>query len=168
MNTHLLGETAKDFSLNWRVVKRESEETWRREFREEFNTNFELDVQKALWRSVVVAHESVIESETKEKGMKTIDSAIALNTDTVEVEDMAVQTGNLLNSPRHFEIIFSFHHCLGDGLSMYAFAKTFLELCGVENFNRDLELESIELGVQPPPLIDNLVDPLMVEVLPGE
>ncbi|KNC96990.1 uncharacterized protein SPPG_07807 [Spizellomyces punctatus DAOM BR117] len=72
-----------------------------------------------------------------------------------------------LEDKRHFEIIFSFHHCLGDGLSMYAFAKTFLAVCDADHLNAsDLRLETVALVTEPPPLIDNLFNPYLVQVLP--
>jgi hypothetical protein len=72
------------------------------------------------------------------------------------------------NSP-YFEIMFVFHHCLGDGLSMYAFARTLCELLTTENFNtEDLKLENIPVIHEPPPLIDNLFNPNLFQVLPGE
>ncbi|KAI9101156.1 hypothetical protein DFS34DRAFT_712603 [Phlyctochytrium arcticum] len=70
--------------------------------------------------------------------------------------------------PRHFEIIFSFHHCLGDGLSMYAFAQSFLALCTAENFNTDdLKVHEHLLASEPPPLMDNLINPNIFQVLPA-
>ncbi|KAJ3294767.1 hypothetical protein HK104_003307 [Borealophlyctis nickersoniae] len=67
----------------------------------------------------------------------------------------------------YFEVMFSFHHCLGDGLSMFAFARTYLSFCDAEHFNaEDLHLETVLLPKEPPPLIDNLVNPYFIEVVP--
>jgi hypothetical protein len=69
----------------------------------------------------------------------------------------------------YFEIAFSFHHCLGDGLSMWAFARTFLKYCEKEYFVKpDLELQKVPLDQDPPPILDNLMNPSLFEVLPGE
>ena len=68
----------------------------------------------------------------------------------------------------YFEIMFTFHHCLGDGLSMFAYARTFLECTDAEHFNsEDLGLENIPVAKEPPPLLDNLLNPHLLEVLPG-
>ncbi|KAI9192917.1 uncharacterized protein BJ171DRAFT_481470 [Polychytrium aggregatum] len=67
-----------------------------------------------------------------------------------------------------FYVMFSFHHCLGDGLSMLAYARTFSEFCDDAHFNPDnLHLENIPVAQSPPPILDNLFDPNVFEVLPA-
>ncbi|KAJ3118653.1 hypothetical protein HDU96_010637 [Phlyctochytrium bullatum] len=74
---------------------------------------------------------------------------------------------DLIPGEEYFEIMFTFHHCLGDGLSMFAFARTFLECANAEHLNAsDLQLEKIPVVTTPPPLIDNLLDPWFFEVVP--
>ncbi|KAJ3317374.1 hypothetical protein HDU76_001203 [Blyttiomyces sp. JEL0837] len=68
----------------------------------------------------------------------------------------------------YFEIMFTFHHCLGDGLSMFAFARTFLENVQAEKFNADdIHLENVLVNKEPPPVLDNLLNPNFFEILPA-
>ncbi|KAJ3100248.1 hypothetical protein HDU97_002384 [Phlyctochytrium planicorne] len=78
-----------------------------------------------------------------------------------------LQDPEIVPGEEYFEIMFTFHHCLGDGLSMFAYARTFLENANSYHLNSDnLHLETIPVVTTPPPLIDNLLDPWFLEVIP--
>ncbi|KAJ3049708.1 hypothetical protein HK097_009323, partial [Rhizophlyctis rosea] len=106
-----------------------------------------------------------------EEGRKEEDFVVVDGNGRGNVGGLIVRSGGKgkynLGDHTSFDVMFSFHHCLGDGLSMFAFARTFTGLCDAEHFNSpDLHLESIRLAETPPPIIDNLVNPWLVEVLP--
>ncbi|KAI8799248.1 hypothetical protein BJ742DRAFT_158437 [Cladochytrium replicatum] len=66
-----------------------------------------------------------------------------------------------------FEVIFSFHHSLGDGLSLFTWSKSFFKTCTADVLNApQLELSKIPVVKEEVPLLDNLVDPSVVEVIP--
>lgn len=62
--------------------------------------------------------------------------------------------------------IFSANHCFGDGLGILSLAKTFLSLLTIENLNcKSLNLDKITVDHEPPPLLDNYIDPGFFEIL---
>lgn len=57
-----------------------------------------------------------------------------------------------------FFISFAFNHCLGDGLSMLAFARTYFSKLNVEAYNRtSSHLDEFFINAEPPPLLDNFI-----------
>jgi hypothetical protein len=66
--------------------------------------------------------------------------------------------------------VFSFHHSLGDGLSMFAFARSFAELLSFDYLTgkKELDLTMIPVPTLPPPLMDNLINPWFIEIIPGK
>ncbi|KAJ3193214.1 hypothetical protein HDU67_005206, partial [Dinochytrium kinnereticum] len=83
------------------------------------------------------------------------------------IPEYGISDPEIVPGEPYFEIMFTFHHCLGDGLSMFAYARTFLECANAEHLNSDdLHLENIPVVQFPPPLIDNLLDPWFLEVVP--
>jgi hypothetical protein len=71
----------------------------------------------------------------------------------------------ILDEP-YFEIMFTFHHCLGDGLSMYSFGRTFLEIADFEHMNSlDLKLEDVPVNPEPVPVLDNLFNPNVLQIV---
>ncbi|KAJ3194631.1 hypothetical protein HK101_002275 [Irineochytrium annulatum] len=101
------------------------------------------------------------------QSMPIVPGGIPSSTKPVLANVYGTRDPDILEGQPYFEIMFSFHHCLGDGLSMFAYARTFLERADKENLlAEDLHLENIEVVTEPPPLIDNLLDPWFVEVVP--
>ncbi|TPX64375.1 hypothetical protein SpCBS45565_g05929 [Spizellomyces sp. 'palustris'] len=113
---------------------------------------------------------SPISSHTVHSTVESTDTLIPAHLGPNEIDTSPLTySSHRLEDRRHFEIIFSFHHCLGDGLSMYAFAKSFLAVCDADHLNAgDLRLETVALVTEPPPLVDNLINPYLVQVLPGK
>ncbi|KAJ3276763.1 Anaphase-promoting complex subunit 2 [Terramyces sp. JEL0728] len=68
----------------------------------------------------------------------------------------------------NFYVYFSFHHCLGDGLSAFSYAKEVFRNFHVSNLNLpDLHLDSLAVTPSPPPLLDNLIKANFVEIIPA-
>ncbi|RKO90454.1 hypothetical protein BDK51DRAFT_11863, partial [Blyttiomyces helicus] len=153
MLCHRLGNTVADFHLPHRIVPRGSgEDSWRNEatwetvFREEINRTFDTsDTSKPLWRVALIVPPEMMEGEGERR--------------VGRVEGGALRP--------YVELMHTFHHCLGDGLSMFSFSRSFLDLCDKERFDvEDLKLGEVELTTVPPPVLDNLVNPSVFEVLP--
>lgn len=52
---------------------------------------------------------------------------------------------------------------------MFAFARSFFKICTADKFNvADLELSKYKVNTEPPPLLDNLIEPNILEVAPGK
>ncbi|KAJ3196367.1 hypothetical protein HK101_009180 [Irineochytrium annulatum] len=101
------------------------------------------------------------------QSMPIVPGGIPSSTKPILANVYGTRDPDIVEGHPYFEIMFSFHHCLGDGLSMFAYARTFLERADRENLlAEDLHLENIEVVREPPPLIDNLLDPWFVEVVP--
>ena len=67
-----------------------------------------------------------------------------------------------------FYIFWSFHHCIADGLSGWAFIRVFMSKMAPELFQKNpLSLESVPVNQTPPPLIDNLIYANFCEIIPG-
>ncbi|KAJ1548070.1 hypothetical protein HK096_005879 [Nowakowskiella sp. JEL0078] len=67
-----------------------------------------------------------------------------------------------------FDIIFTFHHSLGDGLCLYTFIKSMFAQFSAEQFNApSLNLIDFPVAKDDVPLLDNLVNPSFLEVLPA-
>jgi hypothetical protein len=106
------------------------------------NRVFDYNAGKPLWHIDIIAHPCIA------------GDGICLARDEQEAAERNVQYDP------SFSCIFSFNHCLGDGISMLAFAKTFLNLCVAQNFNKDsLDLHLVEVSKEPPELLDNYINP---------
>jgi hypothetical protein len=67
-----------------------------------------------------------------------------------------------------FYVFWSFHHCIADGLSGWAFIRVFMSMMAPEFFQAiPISLESIVVNQTPPPLIDNIIYANFFEVIPG-
>ncbi|KAJ3051421.1 hypothetical protein HK102_012075, partial [Quaeritorhiza haematococci] len=242
VSAQLLGETAADVPVNYRVVEAADLGVWRDVFQEELNTNFDMKAGLPLWRTTIIAPpelvnahvhgneehvEGVVENteDKKEDGKEAKDDGdVEEEEEEVEVEEAGITTtptgrkhhifarnqwtqrsidkwkiavnmsvgyplfrsvnqddeaggssssdAPVLRSAHDDEgpswyMMFTFHHCLGDGLSMYAFARTFLSFCDAEHFNAvDLGLDKVPVVRTPPPVLDNLFNPNILEVTP--
>ncbi|KAI8827427.1 hypothetical protein BJ741DRAFT_630119 [Chytriomyces cf. hyalinus JEL632] len=165
-----LAETADKLPLNYRFVlkpRSNGEHVWKDVFAEEINTNFDLDdTSKPLWRAAIVVPQGMMpRSRSREfhhGGSSTAPTKQFGKSKTVLGEALPE-----LGSERGFSIIFSFHHCLGDGLSMFAFCRTFSECANAWYLTSpDLRMDEIAVVQEPPPLLDNVMNPNVFEVLP--
>ncbi|KAJ3106335.1 hypothetical protein HDU97_006533 [Phlyctochytrium planicorne] len=187
-----LATNAKDLPCNYRFIPRKSRDTWKAVYEEEINTNFDVnDASRPLWRNAIIVREELMPKETDEVMIKS--SKLTMPTATPPPPKFHVSDGDAaqeapatsvensstaatvygMNDPafppdqEYYEIMFTFHHCLGDGLSMFAYARTYLEEATAANLNSDdLHLENVAVVTEPPPMIDNLLDPNVFEVLP--
>lgn len=67
-----------------------------------------------------------------------------------------------------FYIFWSFHHCISDGLSGWAFIREFMARMGPECFQVDPPaIQDIPIVTRVPPLIDNLIRTNWIELFPG-
>ncbi|KAJ3415116.1 hypothetical protein HDV05_005524 [Chytridiales sp. JEL 0842] len=169
-------KTAKDLPLNYRFLPRKTENTWREALHDEVNTNFDVsDSTRPLWRSCIILPEDLIPTsgplfdearpfppstnETKErlKGATASEHLKTKGFDYVSVGSM----------PDYFEIVFTFHHCLGDGLSAFAFCRTFGQYVDDAHMNADsIDLEAVKVSEDPPVNFDSLFNPWLIEIIP--
>ncbi|KAI8622065.1 hypothetical protein BC830DRAFT_930440 [Chytriomyces sp. MP71] len=178
LNVIPLAQTADKLPLNFRFIlkpRTNGSNLWKDVYMEEINTNFNLaDTQRPLWRAAIVAPQSMmpIHSSTliHEQSHLRSSSNIPRNNNRrlgKSTESFGEILPNLEEKERTFSIVFSFHHCLGDGLSMFAFCRTFAECCDVDYLSAaDLRLDEVRVVQEPPPLLDNVLSPSIFEVLP--
>ncbi|KAJ3279773.1 hypothetical protein HDU79_000307, partial [Rhizoclosmatium sp. JEL0117] len=175
LNALPFAENAKDLPLNYRFIERNGD-NWMETYTDEINQNFDVDdATRPLWRtSIIVPQEWMPKpgSELFDKQTPLV-PAHQVKRDYPIMFDRAPSPHQGLNPPppladsSYFEIMFTFHHCLGDGLSMLAFARTWLEAADADHFmSADLKLENVIVNKEPPPVLDNLFHPNVFEVLP--
>ncbi|KAJ2999658.1 hypothetical protein HDV02_002131 [Globomyces sp. JEL0801] len=71
-------------------------------------------------------------------------------------------------SLRNFYVLFSFHHCLGDGLSVFSFSKSFFNNLTPENLNSTtIVLHKVTITKSLPPLLDNYIYTNLVGIMPA-
>ena len=188
-----LGEFASDFTPNVRVIERTSDKTWETVLRKELNTNIPTGKSKTpLWKvAIVVSPKMAAEyknSLTKKDGTSSLDIETLksqsddkpieeIKEDSKEMKDHVAQKDSKdikdvieikEEKEEYFEIAFSFHHCLGDGLSMWAFSRTFMQFSHRDYLTKsDLNLNQIPLSKAPPPILDNLMNPGFIEIFPA-
>ncbi|KAJ3190559.1 hypothetical protein HK101_008595 [Irineochytrium annulatum] len=108
-----------------------------------------------------------VKGKAPEDSSSSKSSSLSSSSASAAAEPVVVSDPDLKPGESYFEIMFSFHHCLGDGLSMFAYARTFLENADARHLNADhLDLANVPVVNEPPPLIDNLLDPWIFEVIP--
>ncbi|KAI8614119.1 hypothetical protein BC830DRAFT_1065850 [Chytriomyces sp. MP71] len=148
-------EKASDLPTNYRLLERKSDNDWFDVYHDEINTNFDTDdVTRPLWRTSIL-----MPQEWLPKHPIFYDRQVA---------GFGLSVPASVPDSKTFEIMFTFHHCLGDGLSMFAFARTFLDVVDAKHLNsKDLKLSEIVVSKDPPPVLDNLFNPNVVEILPG-
>ncbi|KAI8924020.1 hypothetical protein BC831DRAFT_467995 [Entophlyctis helioformis] len=172
------GPTAAHMSLLHRFVPADAPDTWRSAFDEEINANFDVrDMSKPLWKVAIVGPPAVAGSGisvTPTASASTSASESAPATASAIDGEPLVHLGPSpapvlpgTNEPLVFDIILTFHHCLGDGLSMLAFARTFLADCTAANLNAEsLRLDLVPVSTDMPPLLDNYINPSFLSILP--
>ncbi|KAJ3205404.1 hypothetical protein HDU82_005225 [Entophlyctis luteolus] len=181
LTTTLLADKASDLPVSYRFIERNGD-NWMGVYLEEINANFAKENDQLLWRSAVIVPKEwmpAIDSECFKKVMeKKFCVFISLkiwqqtllssgNFQTTCQEDEFKSTVPVLENSNYFDLVTTFHHCLGDGLSMLAFVRTFMQSVNAGNINsNDLKLQEIEVVKDPPPVLDNLFDPNIFEVLP--
>ncbi|KAJ3355083.1 hypothetical protein HDU83_003980 [Entophlyctis luteolus] len=165
LTTTLLADKASDLPVSYRFIERNGD-NWMGVYLEEINANFAKENDQLLWRSAVIVPKEwmpAIDSECFKK--QTLLSSG--NFQTTCQEDEFKSTVPVLENSNYFDLVTTFHHCLGDGLSMLAFVRTFMQSVNAGNINsNDLKLQEIEVVKDPPPVLDNLFDPNIFEVLP--
>ncbi|KAJ3414432.1 hypothetical protein HDV05_006613 [Chytridiales sp. JEL 0842] len=172
-----LAKNAKELPVNYRFVARKSVDSWREALHDEVNTNFEVagDVKKPLWRSCIILPQELVptsgplldnsqpflpsSNETRDR-LKNIITSESLTTKGFDYKPIGSQNN-------YFEIIFTFHHCLGDGLSAFSFCRTFSQFIDDTHMNAEfIDLESVKVSDEPPVNFDSLFNPWLVEVIP--
>ncbi|KAI8611932.1 hypothetical protein BC830DRAFT_1171483 [Chytriomyces sp. MP71] len=169
-------EKASDLPTNYRLLERKSDNDWFDVYHDEINTNFDTDdVTRPLWRTSILMPQEWLPSSDSDlfRGQTPIVPVHRIKREHPIFYDRQV-AGFGLSVPasvpdsKTFEIMFTFHHCLGDGLSMFAFARTFLDVVDAKHLNsKDLKLSEIVVSKDPPPVLDNLFNPNVVEILPA-
>ena len=65
-------------------------------------------------------------------------------------------------------LFWSFHHCICDGLSGFAFIRLFMTKMIPEAFSQvPMDLSTVKVSKIPPPLLDNYINPHFFQLLPG-
>ncbi|KAJ3267175.1 hypothetical protein HDU77_005378 [Chytriomyces hyalinus] len=169
-------DKAANLPTAYRFLERAGPNHWLDVYHEETNANFDTsDVTRPLWRSAVIvpkgmmpaADSALFQGQTPIFGANSEQFEYPILYDRSERNEFGLDPTPPTANSDYFEIFFTFNHCLGDGLSMFAFARTFLECTDAAHFNSlDLKLETIEVSKEPPPVIDNLFDPNIFEVFP--
>lgn len=139
-----MGNFASELRLTHRFTPLEDESTFAKVAQKEVNQKYDMQgANSSLWNIHIVGPEEML------RGI-------------IEPED-----AKNFEFPK-FYIYWSFHHCISDGLSGWAFIRKFMSKMGAENFQiqRPL-LDSAAITNTPPPLIDNLIKTNWVELLPA-
>ncbi|TPX77019.1 hypothetical protein CcCBS67573_g01684 [Chytriomyces confervae] len=169
-------EKAKDLPTNYRFLERKHDQEWLEVYHDEINTNFDTDdVTRPLWRTAIVLPKEwmpVPGTEVYEKQTPIVPEHRLKKENPIFYDRNATGFGLVIpeSAPdaKTFDIMFTFHHCLGDGLSMFAFARTFLECTDLAHFTADdLKLDQIDVSMDPPPVLDNLFNPNVLEIVPA-
>ncbi|TPX77092.1 hypothetical protein CcCBS67573_g01652 [Chytriomyces confervae] len=169
-------DKAKDLPTNYRFLERKNDQDWMEVYHDEINTNFDTDdVTRPLWRTSIILPKEWMPApgtEVFEKQTPIVPIHRLKKDNPIYYDRNATGFGLTIpaSAPdaKTFDIMFTFHHCLGDGLSMFAFARTFLECTDSTHFKaEDLKLDQIEVSKTPPPVLDNLFDPNVLEVVPA-
>ncbi|KAJ8324124.1 hypothetical protein O5D80_007330 [Batrachochytrium dendrobatidis] len=158
---HLLATRAADLQPPLRFVDRIDSTTWLQTLNDEINTNFDVTSQtKPLWRIAMTAPK-----EWRGAGISFNDTLVSTNENSKsETDDARAKPASTMPC---FDIVFTFHHCIGDGLSMWAFARSFFELATADVLNQNtLDLKNVLVNSDPPPLLDNLIKANTLEIIP--
>ncbi|KAL2911733.1 hypothetical protein HK105_208790 [Polyrhizophydium stewartii] len=154
--SHPLAASAADLPVPLIFVERDSPTTWIRTLNHDLNTNFDVhDPSMPLWRLSVTAPR-----EWRGNG-------VAIDPDELARDKMR-RTGLPFTARDMpvFDMAFTFHHCIGDGLSMWAFARTFFKYFTAAALNApSLQLDR-PVNAEPPPLLDNLINANALEIIP--
>ncbi|KAJ3132729.1 hypothetical protein HK100_005080 [Physocladia obscura] len=168
-------DKAANLPTSYRFIERDGD-NWMDVYSDEININFDTDdSSKPLWRSSII----VPKEWMPEPGSDCYNNQTPIVPDHQKKLDYPIKYSRAnsdqlgFNQPapdpsgRYFDLMSTFHHCLGDGLSMLAFARTFLECADAAHINaKDLDLANINVSQDPPPLLDNLFNPSVFEILP--
>lgn len=126
--------------LNIQFTEDTKAETYKNVIRDAVNNRYDINAEIPLWQTDIVGPK-----EMKGDGYLL-----------PETEEEALERGVPFNP--EFYILFSFNHCLGDGLSMLAFARTYFAKLNVNVLNKEnLFLETVQVSNVPPPLLDNFI-----------
>ncbi|RKO97287.1 hypothetical protein CXG81DRAFT_11632, partial [Caulochytrium protostelioides] len=120
----------------------------------ELNTQFDIESGKApLWKMALIVPPQLGESYRNALAESRLDAP--------DVEGGS--DGDLT-----YYVMFFFHHCLGDGMSILACAKSFVKHCTQDNLTSrsPLKLNQVPLCVLPPPLLDNILNPSVANLIP--
>ncbi|KAJ3105115.1 hypothetical protein HK100_003958 [Physocladia obscura] len=168
-------DKAANLPTSYRFIERDGD-NWMDVYSDEINTNFDTDdSSKPLWRSSIIVPKEWMPEPGSDcynnqtpivpNHQKKLDYPIKYN--RVHSDQLGLNPPAPNPSGRYFDLMSTFHHCLGDGLSMLAFARTFLECADAAHINaKDLDLANINVSQDPPPLLDNLFNPSVFEILP--
>ncbi|KAJ8324123.1 hypothetical protein O5D80_007329 [Batrachochytrium dendrobatidis] len=156
-DTVLFGNKAADLPLLSRFVSSDdgsAHEIWQRVVTEEINSKFDLrDPTTPLWRVAIIGTGAIAGN-----GIQLVPSS-----EQPDCIGSSVATSSIV-----FDLIFTFHHCLGDGLSMLAFARTLLAECTTANYNAEsLHLDQVSVVANPPVLLDNYIKPSFFGIVPA-
>ncbi|KAJ3262291.1 WD40 repeat domain 95 [Boothiomyces macroporosus] len=138
-----MGATAADLRIEYSFTPFVDASTTAEAIKHAINYRYNIkDSSAPLWRIDIVGHPDIVEG-------------ITLAEDSQEVLP-------------NFYIYFSFHHCLGDGLSAFSYAKEVFRNFHAANFNLpDLHLDTLAVTPVPPPLLDNLIKANFLEIIPA-
>lgn len=141
-----MGKTAADIKLTYKFTALEDDTTFAKVAQKEVNQKYDMkDGTISLWNVHILGPK-----EMQGEGIRAPDN----DPDFV--------------FPK-FYMYWSFHHCISDGLSGWAYIRKFMSRMGPESFQiQGPSLDSVNIVTAPPPLIDNLIKTNWIELLPGK
>jgi hypothetical protein len=143
-----MGDTAADIRIPYKFTELVDETTHRKIQQQEVNQRYDMRSTKfPLWSVHIV-------------GPKEMQEGICVGTN--------IPGAVRMDSFPKFYIFWSFHHCIADGLSGWAFIRLFMSEMSVDSFHEvPIPLDQFSVTKIPPPLLDNYIDPKFFELLPG-
>ncbi|KAI8814035.1 hypothetical protein BJ742DRAFT_788323 [Cladochytrium replicatum] len=168
--THPLAHTADKLPLNIAVAARTTHRKLTRLLRAALNTNFDTsNTSRPLWRCVLLVPESALKEF--EHLPQSPDFTIVRDDIPEDKLPDPEAPEPFVDTPEggiFFEAVFAFHHCLGDGLCLYTFSKTIFSEMIAENFLAEkLDISTFPVNTEPPPVMDNLLEPAFWQVAPS-
>jgi hypothetical protein len=143
-----MGDTAADIKVSLKFTELVDNTTHRNVQQQEVNQRYDTKSKELpLWSIHIV-------------GPKEMEQGISVNADIPGATPMQ-------EFPK-FYIFWSFHHCIADGLSGWAFIRLFMSEMSQEFFQRSrIQLDHFPIVKYPPPILDNYIDPHLMDLIPG-
>jgi hypothetical protein len=133
-----LGESASDLKLKYNFTEFVDEDSLRKAAEMEVNQKFDLFDQSPLWSVHIIGPKELLDGITRKEEL-----------------------------PK-FYVICSFHHCIGDGLSGFAFYRLLMSKMSFAAFqSKPLDLNTFPITKTPPPILDNYINSNIFQVIPG-
>jgi hypothetical protein len=135
-----MGSTAADISIRNKFTEYENEDTVRKIAEMEINQQYDLKEELPLWSMHIVGPKEMLAGITRIDG----------------------------ESLPKFYLFCSIHHCIGDGLSGFAFFRILMSKMKSSAFKKDpIDLKEFAITTVAPPILDNYINPSIIGIIPG-